>query len=97
MSCKTYHDTAVRGPHVSVGACAGLHYGRIVSGKPPFEELALLLVESGEPESLQVFLQTKLQVRRDTWARRPSCLMSQAAGIAFSSCVLLSTRPQQLS
>jgi hypothetical protein len=41
----------------------GAHYGRIVSGKPPFEELALLLVESGEPEALQVFLQTKLQVR----------------------------------
>ena len=41
---------------------AGAHYGRIVSGKPPFEELALLLVESGEPEALQVFLQTKLQV-----------------------------------
>ena len=60
-------------------------------------QLALLLVESGEPEALQVFLQTKLQVRRNTWARRPSCLMSQAAGIAFSSCVLLSTRPQQLS
>jgi hypothetical protein len=33
-----------------------------VSGKPPFEELALLLVESGEPEALQTFLQTKLQV-----------------------------------
>lgn len=41
---------------------AGAHYGRIVSGKPPFEEVALLLVESGEPEALQVFLQTKLQV-----------------------------------
>lgn len=43
--------------------CAGAHYGRIVSGKPPFEEVALLLVESGEPEALQVFLQTKLQAR----------------------------------
>lgn len=42
----------------------GSHFGRIVSGKPPFEELALLLVESGEPEALQVFLQTKLQVTR---------------------------------
>lgn len=41
---------------------AGAHYGRIVGGKPPFEELALLLVEAGDPEALQVFLNTKLQV-----------------------------------
>lgn len=41
---------------------AGAHYGRIVGGKPPFEELALVLVESGDPEALQIFLQTKLQV-----------------------------------
>lgn len=41
---------------------AGAHYGRIVGGKPPFEELALMLVESGDPEALQVFLSTKLQV-----------------------------------
>jgi hypothetical protein len=46
--------------------CAGGHYARIVSGKPPFEELALLLVEAGEPEALQVFLQTKLQARTHT-------------------------------
>lgn len=42
---------------------AGAHYGRIVGGKPPFEELALLLVEAGDPEALQIFLNTKLQVR----------------------------------
>lgn len=41
----------------------GAHYGRIISGKPPFEELALLLVECGDPEALQVFLLTKLQVK----------------------------------
>jgi hypothetical protein len=41
---------------------AGAHYGRIVGGKPPFEELALLLVEAGDPEALQIFLNTKLQV-----------------------------------
>jgi hypothetical protein len=42
---------------------AGAHYGHIVGGKPPFEELALLLVEAGDPEALQIFLNTKLQVR----------------------------------
>lgn len=47
----------------AISQLTGANYGRIVSGKPPFEELALLLVESGEPEALQVFLQTKLQVR----------------------------------
>eukprot|EP00882_Tetradesmus_deserticola_P021379 GHRQ01023150.1.p1 GENE.GHRQ01023150.1~~GHRQ01023150.1.p1 ORF type:complete len:206 (+),score=125.47 GHRQ01023150.1:766-1383(+) len=41
---------------------AGAHYGRIVGGKPPFEELALLLVEAGDPAALQIFLNTKLQV-----------------------------------
>eukprot|EP00879_Flechtneria_rotunda_P019362 GHRR01020334.1.p1 GENE.GHRR01020334.1~~GHRR01020334.1.p1 ORF type:complete len:907 (+),score=281.55 GHRR01020334.1:278-2998(+) len=41
---------------------AGAYYGRIVGGQPPFEELALMLVDSGDPEALQVFLSTKLQV-----------------------------------
>jgi hypothetical protein len=50
-------------PFQPTATYTGHHYGRIVSGKPPFEELALLLVDSGEPEALQAFLQTKLQVR----------------------------------
>jgi hypothetical protein len=33
-----------------------------VGGKPPFEELALLLVEAGDAEAPQIFLNTKLQV-----------------------------------
>lgn len=37
-------------------------YGRIVGGSPPFEDVALSLVEAGDPEALQLFLQTKLQV-----------------------------------
>lgn len=48
---------------LAMHAAPGANWGRIVSGKPPFEELALALVESGEPEGLQAFLQTKLQVR----------------------------------
>lgn len=42
-------------------AAAG-HFARIVGGRPPFEELALQLVESGEPEALQAYLATKLTV-----------------------------------
>lgn len=53
--------------HAMPPAIAGNYYGRIVSAKPPFEELALLLVESGEPEALQAFLQTKLQVSGVVW------------------------------
>lgn len=60
---NTLHTTYCGETKAAMLCCAGAHYGRIVSGKPPFEELALLLVESGEPEALQVFLQTKLQVR----------------------------------
>jgi hypothetical protein len=51
---------------------AGAHYGRIVGGRPPFEELALLLVESGDPEALQVFLSTKLQVCRASLPPAPA-------------------------
>ncbi|KAF8061305.1 VPS18 [Scenedesmus sp. PABB004] len=43
-------------------AAAGARYGRIVGGAPPFEELALTLVESGAPDALTAFLTTKLQV-----------------------------------
>jgi hypothetical protein len=34
-----------------------------IRGKPSFEELALLLVEAGDPEALQIYLNTKMQVR----------------------------------
>lgn len=66
------------------GRFAGAHYGRIVSGKPPFEELALLLVESGEPEALQVFLQTKLQVR---------LTRAKLAGTHLAACLGWAYRP----
>lgn len=39
-----------------------LQYGRIVGSVPAFEDVALALVEAGDPEALQAFLQTKLQV-----------------------------------
>eukprot|EP00878_Enallax_costatus_P011969 GHUV01012497.1.p1 GENE.GHUV01012497.1~~GHUV01012497.1.p1 ORF type:complete len:1028 (+),score=282.75 GHUV01012497.1:49-3132(+) len=51
-------DAAAAGDYKAAGA----NFGRIVGGKPAFEEIALMLVESGDPEALQTFLSTKLQV-----------------------------------
>lgn len=33
-----------------------------MGGRPPFEEVALQLVEAGDPDALAIFLKTKLQV-----------------------------------
>jgi hypothetical protein len=42
-------------------AAAG-QWGKVVGGRPGFEEVALQLVGCGDPEALQVFLEAKLKV-----------------------------------
>jgi hypothetical protein len=37
-------------------------WGKVVGGRPGFEEVALQLVGCGDPEALQVFLEAKLKV-----------------------------------
>jgi hypothetical protein len=41
---------------------AAASWGRVVGGRPAFEDLALRLVEAGEPAALEAFLTTRLQV-----------------------------------
>jgi hypothetical protein len=43
---------------------AATAWAKITGGRPGFEELVLMLVEAGDPEALQLFLETKLKVGR---------------------------------
>ncbi|KAI8463559.1 MAG: hypothetical protein J3K34DRAFT_462375 [Monoraphidium minutum] len=54
-------DSFARGDRKAAAA----QWGRVVGGRPPFEEVALRLVEAGEPNALATFLSTKLQVVPD--------------------------------
>ncbi|GBF90405.1 hypothetical protein Rsub_03401 [Raphidocelis subcapitata] len=40
---------------------AAAQWGRVVGGRPPFEEVALRLVGAGDPHALATFLETRLQ------------------------------------
>ena len=44
---------------------AATAWAKIIGGRPGFEELVLQLVEGGDPEALQIFLETKLKVWRE--------------------------------
>lgn len=50
-------------PRPPTGPAAASRWARVVGGRPSFEEVALQLVEAGDPGALALFLSTKLQVR----------------------------------
>eukprot|EP00877_Chromochloris_zofingiensis_P007678 jgi/Chrzof1/3163/Cz12g14060.t1 len=57
-----YHTMALAAASNGDYKTAAAQYAKIVGGKPTFEDLALQLVDAGDPEALQIFLATKLQV-----------------------------------
>lgn len=59
--CVTLASACASSPTRLPLAAAG-QWGHVVGGRPPFEEIALKLVEAGDPDALAVFLKTKLQV-----------------------------------
>lgn len=42
-------------------ATAAAQWGRIVGGRPPFEDVALRLLEAGDPDALAAFLEARLR------------------------------------
>lgn len=67
-------------------AAAG-QWGRVVGGRPPFEEIALQLVDAGDPDALAMFLKTKLQVRGVLEPELLACML------ACASCAAAATPP----
>lgn len=72
-----YHTMALAAASNGDYKTAAAQYAKIVGGKPTFEDLALQLVDAGDPEALQIFLATKLQVGHD----QRICSKCNCAGI----------------